>query len=57
MTPQVYTYACGYKCADRAYLAFLDMCNEGIASPCELHDIVSYRAKNGKRRWKIELKG
>ena len=57
MTPLAYTYACGYKCADRAYLAFLDMCNEGIASPCELHDIVSYRAKNGKRRWKIELKG
>lgn len=57
MQALAYTYAYSYKCADTAYLAFLDMCNSGEASECELHAIKSYRAKNGKLRWKIELKG
>ena len=52
-----YTYASGYKSHDAAWLAFEDMCNGGECSPCELHDIESYKAKNEKRRFAIVLKG
>lgn len=50
-----YWYATGYKTKDAALLALSDMMPEEI-SESEAPNVKSYIARNGKRRYGIELK-
>ena len=50
-----YWYATGYKTKDAALLALSDMMPEEI-SEAENPKVKPYKARNGKRRYGIELK-
>jgi len=54
MTPLAYTYAYGYKTRAQAHMAFLNACEEGEVSQCELFAFEPYSTPNG-RRWRIML--